>query len=321
MNLDCVNNTAIKLVISHVEYVAENILKIIFNGFENQDLPLWEAGSHLEIRLSSGFIRHYSLCGHADDRKNYEIAVLLEPNSRGGSLEIHQQWKEGEIVEILSIRNNFPLKNSKAITLIAGGIGITPILAMAREADLQGIDFKIYYGGRSLKTMAYLDELKKLPAMACHILPEDENGLLNIKDIVSEAVGTDIYACGPSGLLRALKEETQKQHVNFYMEMFSADKQETSSKNENSEFVIELKQSDLTLSVAKDKSILQTLIDADIDVLWSCGEGICGTCAIDVCEGVPDHRDNFLTDIEKKSNQQIMCCVSRCKGKKLVLDI
>lgn len=310
-----------KLRVVATKPLAQDVLGVTLASLEGEDLPPWTPGAHLEFELESGKIRHYSLCGDPCDRDRYAIAVLHERAGRGGSAEIHHTWRQGHVVRARPPRNNFELKAGVKSTFIAGGIGVTPILSQARAAAAQGRDWKVFYGGKTRSTMALVDELLVLDPDRVVLCPQDVSGLLDLTSILHEAAGGDIYACGPAPMLGALKERCEGAGIELYIERFSASTDLHCTSAGGTPFDLELRRSGTKFTVPADQTILDTLLQAGQEVFWSCREGICGTCATAVLEGVPDHRDDFLSDKEKSANDQIMICVSRCKGRKLVLDI
>ena len=272
------------------------------------------------MALLVGVVRQYSLCGDLGDLTAFRIAVLREPESRGGSRYIYDELKTGDILSIRGLRNNFPLVSSKRYIFIAGGIGITPILPMVRAANEAGAEWRLLYGGRKRASMAFLDKLAQYNDKV-HVAPQDEVGLLHLNGwLATLQQDCSIYCCGPEPLLRAVEARCSHWPAGFlHIERFKP--RDASERAPNTEFEVELRRSGVTLAIPPDKSIVQTLEDAGISVLHSCREGLCGTCETRVLDGIPEHRDSVLSNEEKAGNRTMMICVSRSCTKRLVLDI
>jgi ferredoxin-NADP reductase len=309
-----------RLQVRSVVTEADEVIAVTLVRADGGPLPDWEPGAHLEITLASGLIRHYSLCGNPSDRTSYRIAILRQADGRGGSIEAHASLVPGAEIQVRGPRNNFELHPGGKTVFVAGGVGITPILTQIRQAEQDGRDWRLYYGGRSRASMAFVEELSLINSDRVTLVPQDEKGLINLDQVLSEARDGDIYACGPTPLLEALEDRCSGGRVPLYLERFAATRTETSQHDEHG-FTVELQRTGLELQVPPEKSILDVTLEAGIPFLWSCKEGICGTCVADVLEGEPDHRDDYLSDQEKADSKVMMICVSRCKGKRLVLDI
>lgn len=199
---------------------------------------------------------------------------------------------------------------------VAGGIGITPILPMLAAVEAAGAEWTLLYGGRTRNSIAFTEELGRYGDRVT-VSPQDETGLLDLGSALDDLPeGTLVYCCGPGPLLDAVEERCPTERLR--VERFSPKAQVGV---ENSEFEVELAQSGRTVTVAADVSVLDAVRAAGVEVLFSCTEGTCGTCETDVLEGTPDHRDSVLTDAERESGETMMVCVSRCRGKRLVLDL
>jgi len=315
-----------ELRVHQVTWEAEGIVSLRLVHPDRKELPLWEAGAHIDLLLPSGLVRQYSLSGDVDDRFSYRVSVLNEPNSRGGSREIHERTLVGSLITVRGPRNHFSLSNEGQFVFIAGGIGITPMLPMISEVERRGVPWKLIYGGRSRKTMAFLDELSAHTSGVVELVPEEELGYPDL-DSILHAVGPDtaVFTCGPPGMLAAVEERCARYlppHV-LHLERFTAPEGAVSPEltGDDDVFEVELARKGVTITVPPDKTLLRAIRDVIPSMLYSCEEGYCGTCEVKVLEGVPDHRDTILSDDERESNKTIMVCVSRSKSPKLVLDL
>ncbi|MGI3224284.1 PDR/VanB family oxidoreductase [Streptomyces sp. GTA36] len=308
--------------------VAAGVVELALTA-NSADDPLedWEPGAHIDIVLPSGAIRQYSLCGHPERPLEYVIAVLREPEGRGGSAEVHDRMPEGTTVAIRGPRNHFRLAAAERYLFLAGGIGITPILAMAREAAAAGTPWTLIYGGRTRSSMAYTDELVELAALShgtVVLVPQDELGHPDFATAFCSAPeGTAVYACGPEPMLQAaeaLSEELLPAGA-LHLERFGAKPQTDEPAHSATEFEVELARSGRTLTVPADRRLIDVVREVVPQVPFSCEEGYCGSCETGVLDGMPDHRDQVLTPEERDSNETMMICVGRCLSRKLTLDL
>ncbi len=305
-----------ELVVASREFAADGVLALTLRHPLGEELPAWEPGAHIDVVLGPDLERQYSLCGDPADRSAWRIAVLHEPDGRGGSAYVHGQLGQGDKVRVRGPRNHFPLKAAARYRFIAGGIGITPILPMLAAAEAAGAEWTLLYGGRTRNSMAFTEELSRYGDRV-RIAPQDETGLLDLASVLGEVPGgTLVYCCGPGPLLDAVEAGCPSGLL--HVERFQPKAQET---GENAEFEVVLERSGRTLTVPGDVSVLDTVRAAGVEVLFSCTEGTCGTCETDVLDGTPDHRDSVLTDEEREAGETMLICVSRCLGKRLVLDL
>ncbi|MFI7505120.1 PDR/VanB family oxidoreductase [Streptomyces sp. NPDC049687] len=305
-----------ELVVERRDFAADGVLAITLRHPLGEPLPAWEPGAHVDLVLGPGLERQYSLCGDPADRTAWRVAVLREPDGRGGSAHVHEKLGQGDKVRVRGPRNHFALRPAARYRFIAGGIGITPVLPMLAAADAAGADWTLLYGGRSRDSMAFTEELAGYGDRVT-VAPQDETGLLDLGPVLDDLPeGTLVYCCGPGPLLDAVEERCPSGAL--HVERFQPKEQPA---GEDTEFEVELAQSGRTLTVAPGVSVLDTVRAAGVEVLYSCTEGTCGTCETDVLEGAPDHRDSVLTDEEREAGETMMICVSRCKGRKLVLDL
>ncbi|MER6419934.1 PDR/VanB family oxidoreductase [Streptomyces sp. NPDC001137] len=305
-----------ELVVDSREFAADGVLALTLRHPLGEDLPAWEPGAHVDVVLGPELERQYSLCGDPADRSVWRIAVLREPDGRGGSAHVHEQVGQGDKVRVRGPRNHFRLESAPRYRFVAGGIGITPILPMLAAAEAAGAEWTLLYGGRTRDSIAFTEELERYGDRV-KVCPQDESGLLDLGSVLDDLPeGTLVYCCGPGPLLDAVEERCPPERLR--VERFSPKAQEDGG---NTAFEVELAQSGRTVTVAPDVSVLDAVRAAGVEVLFSCTEGTCGTCETDVLDGTPDHRDSVLSAEEQQSGETMMICVSRCRGKKLVLDL
>jgi ferredoxin-NADP reductase len=305
-----------ELVVDRRESAADGVLALTLRHPLGEPLPAWEPGAHIDVVLGPDLERQYSLCGDPADRDAWRIAVLREPDGRGGSAYVHGQLGQGDKVRVRGPRNHFALRPAPRYRFVAGGIGITPILPMLAAAEAAGAEWTLLYGGRSRGSMAFTEELAAYGGRVT-VAPQDETGLLDLGPVLDGLPeGTLVYCCGPGPLLDAVEARCPSGALN--VERFQPKAQQA---GEDSEFEVELAQSGRTVTVAAGVSVLDAVRACGVEVLFSCTEGTCGTCETDVLEGTPDHRDSVLTPEEREAGETMMICVSRCRGNKLVLDL
>ncbi|MEV4643461.1 PDR/VanB family oxidoreductase [Saccharopolyspora sp. NPDC049357] len=309
----------LKVQLDRKDVLAAGVVRLTLRHPDGGPVPEWEPGAHIEIVLRDDLVRQYSLCGDPADRSTLQVAVLREPDGRGGSDYVHRELAEGDLLRIRGPRNHFPLVRAKKYLFLAGGIGITPILPMIDAVDRAGADWRLAYGGRSRDTMAFADELVTRYGPRVGLSPEDETGRLDLDTLLRGACRrTAVYCCGPESLLAEVESRfPSRRRGALHLERFKA----TQVDAPTSGFEVELARSRLTLTVPENRSILEVAEDAGVPVLSSCQEGICGTCETPVLDGVPDHRDSLLTEAERAANRTMMICVSRTCGTRLILDL
>lgn len=300
---------------------AEGVVSLRLVPVDGEPLPEWQAGAHIDLHLPSGLTRQYSLCGDLADREVYRIAVLKEPAGRGGSREVHEAIQPGDLLTISGPRNHFELEPAASYLFIAGGIGITPILAMVRTVAGNGQSWQLVYGGRSAATMAFTTELAELPGGSMTVVPQDECGLLDLSTILAAApAGAAVYCCGPTGLIDAVLSVcgAVRPDLTVRYERFTPMEIDASG---DGAIEVQLARSGKTVLVPPGTSVLKAVREAGVEIESSCEEGTCGTCEVAVLDGVPDHRDSILTETERKANDVMMTCVSRSLSPLLVLDL
>jgi ferredoxin-NADP reductase len=282
-------------------------------------LPDWTPGSHVDLVLPTGLTRQYSLCGDRWDAHTYRVGVLREPRSRGGSAYVHEELAVGDLVGIGGPRNTFPMVPAPGYLFVAGGIGITPILPMLRQAEAVGADWRLLYGGRTRGSMAFLAELADYGDRV-DVVPQDECGLLDLAGFLgAPRPDVRVYCCGPAPLLAALESATEDwpRHA-VRTERFVA---EAGAPVRSTAFDVELARTGAVVTVHPGRSVLDAVQEVGVDVLSSCRQGTCGTCETGVLAGTPDHRDSVLEDHERAAGDCMLLCVSRSCSDRLVLDL
>ena len=310
------------VVVTSVTYTGADIVRVKLASPDGRPLPRWTPGSHIDVECgNTGISRQYSLCGDPDDAGTFEIAVLSEQQGRGGSEWVHSNVKAGVLLRIRGPRNHFRLdETAKKIILIAGGIGITPISAMARRARLLGIEYEVHFSGRTRASMALLGELTELHGERMRVYVSDE-GTRNDFSALHIVDGTQVYACGPARMLEALQGASSSWPDDTLRVEHFVSTIGTLDPGKEHAFEVELKDSGLVVTVAADQTLLAALRKANVDVQSDCEEGLCGSCEVRVLAGEIDHRDVVLTKGERQSNTRMMTCCSRAKGTNLVLEL
>jgi ferredoxin-NADP reductase len=275
----------------------------------------------VDLELPGGLTRQYSLCGDPADRTTWRIGVLREPEGRGGSELVHDKLHEGELIDVRGPRNHFELISSPRYLFVAGGIGITPILAMITAAERAGADWELHYGGRSRRSMAFLESLEEVTGNKVTLHPQDEVGLIDLERILgTPRPDTLVYCCGPEPLLNAVEQRCAAWPTGaLHVERFAP--KDVGAPVLTGSFEVELATTGLTLTVPPERSILDVVEEAGVSVLSSCQEGTCGTCETPVLAGQVDHRDSLLTPEEQAANDTMFICVSRAACPRLVLDL
>jgi ferredoxin-NADP reductase/nitrite reductase/ring-hydroxylating ferredoxin subunit len=285
-------------------------------------LPAWTPGTHLEFRLPSGLVRHYSLCSEPRDRSSYRIAVFREKSGRGGSLELHELAQPGFELEVQAVRNRFRLREAPHSLLLAGGIGITPMLSMAASLRRRRKSFSLLYVGPDRASMVFAHELDGLPDT--ELIETHRQGRPNLQARIAQVPdGTAVYGCGPAGMIAELKAiaAAEAGRVRCFVEAFDgAEFSPASDPSTDVGFEVELARSGVTVTVEPRQSIL-TAVRKVVPAPSSCEQGWCGSCETTVLGGEPDHRDRVLTEGEREVAGTMMICVGRARSERLVLDL
>ena len=312
------------MAVDTITPVAQHIVHIRLRPMDASPVPAWQAGAHIDLQCGgAGMSRQYSLCGDPTDTNALEIAVLREPQGRGGSNWVHSQLNAGDRVTVNGPRNHFRFdETARRVVFIAGGIGITPIMAMAATARRLGIDYQLHYCGRSRASMAFVDALTALHGQHLHVHARQDSPRADFATLLAKPeADTQIYACGPGPLLDDLVNATHAWPADALRVEHFQTKGGTQDLGKGLPFTAELRDSGLSIEVRADQSLLEALRQANIDIQSDCQEGLCGSCELRVIEGEVDHRDSVLTRSERLSNSRMMSCCSRACGQKLVIDL
>ena len=289
-------------------------------------LPAFEAGAHLDVQVPGGVVRQYSLSNPPAETHRYCIGVLREPAGRGGSAAMHDQVGEGTVLHVSRPINHFPLREeASASLLLAGGIGITPIIAMAERLGSNGASFALHYCTRSPARTAYAERLRSAP-FADHVRFHFDDGAPEQKlDLVAELKtpqpNVHLYVCGPKGFMDAViatARDAGWSDAQIHFEYFKG--AEVISSHDR-HFDVVIKSSGKVIRVEAAQPVTKALAAHGIEIPTSCEQGVCGTCVTRVLEGEVDHRDLYLMDDEKARNDQFTPCCSRAKSPRLVLDL
>ncbi len=326
------------LVVHEARDESVNVRSVVFRDLDGGALPEWRPGAHIQLVLPSGRVRSYSLCGDPLDRSHYRIAVLREDEGQGGSIEVHAECLAGRRMRSSLPRNEFELNPADGYLLIAGGIGVTPLLPMVRQLVRQGTPWRLLYLGRSKQSMAFQDEIASLGGNV-EVVPEDECGQLNLDDVIRDVpLSSLIYCRGPNGLMTAVAKAAATTGHTLYVEQFgrpdlvrtvpaeyatsASDSDVTDERTDvDAPFEVELAATGKVVTVGRDQTILGVVRTVRQGLTFSCNEGYCGTCETAVILGFPAHRDTLLSEDEREAGETMMICVSRSKTERLVLDL
>ncbi|WP_221797113.1 PDR/VanB family oxidoreductase [Oceanobacter mangrovi] len=314
--------------------IATDIVLLTLVRPDHQLMPAFEAGAHVDLHLPNGLIRQYSLCNSPTDRRYYQLGVLLDPHSRGGSAAIHQ-LPVGADLMLSQPRNLFPLHDGQHHVLIAGGIGITPILCMAEELQRRGQSFELHYCVRSRDRQAFTELLQQPPlsnSVVLHIDDDPTTEALPLSSLLVHHEHRQLYVCGPGGLIKAVNASaleagwpaSQIHFEQFAVASAGSDAASSSvqgSTTPNNDFEIVIASSGQVIPVAATQSAANAMQAAGIPVELSCEQGICGSCLTAVVDGLPDHRDYFQSEAEKAANERFTPCCSRSHSRRLVVDL
>jgi tetrachlorobenzoquinone reductase len=317
--------STIEVRVKRISYEAENINSYELTSPTGGDLVPFTAGGHIDLHLSNGMIRRYSLVNDQRERHRYVIAVNKDPAGRGGSRFVHDNLRVGDIVRVSRPRNNFALcEEVEHSVLIAGGIGITPLLSMVRRLESLGRSCELFYVARARPAAAFLGDLDALGSnghLKLHIDFDDERSgrMFDLPALVKNVPAqAHLYCCGPKPMLEAFEAATADRPADHvHVEYFQA-REAPANKGG---FEVRLARSNRTIAVEAGRTILDALLDAGIAANYACTEGVCGTCETRVLDGIPDHRDQFLSKEEQAANKTIMICCSGARSRSLVLDL
>jgi tetrachlorobenzoquinone reductase len=305
------------LRLRRVTWEGEGVVSLEFVDPAGADLPQFSPGAHVDLRLPHDIVRQYSLCGDPADRKSYRIAVREIEGGRASRL-IHRELRPGELLRVGAPRNNFPFLPAPRYVFVAGGIGVTPLLPMMREATRAGAAWTLFYCAKRPQA-AFLEEIRTLPG-EIRIYASEAGARLDVNCLADRAADSLLYCCGPERLMRAVEEACAawpEDAVRF--EWFQP--RVADAEFDDGAFEVVCQLSGRTIDVPRDKSVLRALAEAGIETPSSCEQGVCGTCETRVLEGEVDHRDSILSSSERAANASMMTCVSRARGRRLVLEI
>lgn len=320
----------IDVVVQAIRQEAEEIVGLDLapvSGGASRTLPGFTAGAHIDIELAPDLVRQYSLCGDPCDTKQYSLAVLKEPESRGGSRMIHEKLQVGGRLRISAPKNHFPLEEDGAhAILLAGGIGITPILAMAEELHRAGRSFAMHYSCRTPARAAFVDRIRNsgwADQAQFHFDDGPPDQRLDLAALLGDpAAGTHFYVCGPQGLIDAAlatANDAGWADANLHREYFGLAPDTVDLTGDC--FRVRVASTGQVFDIGDHDTIADVLNRNGVKVEMSCEQGVCGTCLTRVISGTPDHRDMFLSPAEQAANNVMMVCCSRAKSAELELDL
>ncbi|MET0498367.1 MAG: PDR/VanB family oxidoreductase [Steroidobacteraceae bacterium] len=293
---------------------------------EGRALPLFTAGAHVDVQIGEDLIRQYSLCNDPSEQHRYVIAALRDTNGRGGSVALHDKFREGDFINVSEPRNHFPLAvEATRHLLLAGGIGVTPMISMAEHLARRDVDFELHYCTRTAARTAFAERIRQSSyadkAVFHHDDGPDAQKFDAVKLLAQPSPGTHLYVCGPSGFMNHVLQAAKQNgwsDAQIHREYFAPAEQVTTPAGQ---FEVELASTGQVFVIPANKPIVEVLFENGIEISTSCDQGVCGTCLTRVISGIPDHRDSFLTDQEREQNDQMTPCCSRAKTARLVLDL
>ncbi|WP_163576178.1 PDR/VanB family oxidoreductase [Halomonas faecis] len=304
---------------------AQDIVTFELADPHGRPLPAFSAGAHIDVRVKDGVIRQYSLCNHPEERDRYLIGVLREPASRGGSVAMHDDIRKGDLLQISAPKNHFPLEPASRTLLLAGGIGITPLLCMAERLAHTNADFELHYCTRSPARTAFRERIaasRFADRVHFHFDDGEPSQRLDLEALLGTPdPDAHVYVCGPSGFIDAVLSTCKEKGwpgERLHTEYFTGAIVDTA---DDDSFEVRIASSGASFTVPADKTVHQVLAENGIEIMVSCEQGVCGTCLTRVLEGEPDHRDLYLEDHEHAANDQFTPCCSRAKSQVLVLDL
>ncbi|VTU24371.1 Phenoxybenzoate dioxygenase subunit beta [Variovorax sp. SRS16] len=312
------------LQVTDVQAEARDVVLVELKAPDGAALPPFEPGAHLEIDLPNGLVRHYSLTNDWRERDRYVVGVGRAANGRGGSAFVHQSLRRGMQLAVSAPRNNFALDpKADSYLFIAGGIGVTPMMAMIRWCEAQSRPWRLVYAARNCQRTAFYETLRA-HGERVHFHFDDLAGtVLDVREwLAGEGSGEHVYCCGPQPLMQAVQDHAAHRPASrVHFEYFTAPATPAADAMPAGAFRVELRRSGKSLTVPADRSILEVLEADGMNVPFSCREGLCGTCETAVCEGLVEHRDYVLSQEQRDAGKSMMICVSRALSPVLVLDL
>jgi len=315
----------LRLRVRSITYEAEGILSFDLVDPEGKDLPAFDAGAHVDVQIPGGLTRRYSLCDSPRMRDHYRIGVLNDPKSRGGSRAMHERVRPGDLIDVSGPHNFFPLApDTRHALLLAGGIGITPLMAMIEHMRETGQSYELHYCTRTPEVTPFTKRLTpEVAAGRAHLHHDggDPRKGLDITGLLrSPSQGTHVYYCGPTGFMKAVQEATDHwASDSVHFEYFGVDPTVLSTAVDARTGEVVLERSGRTIQVQPSQTILQAVRDAGIPCESSCESGLCGTCKVRYTGGHPQHNDFVLSE-EERQEFVLICCAGIAEGP-LVLDI
>ncbi|MGE7433541.1 PDR/VanB family oxidoreductase [Kitasatospora sp. NPDC001175] len=309
---------SLQLVVTRHELIAADVVELHLADPSGTPLSRWQPGARLLLTLPSGRERHYSLCSDPADTGHYRIAVRRIADGGGGSIEIHDELHAGARLTARRPRNGFAFCAEPSVLLLAGGIGITPLLPMAREAARLGLDWRLVHTGRSADAMPFADELRALGEHRVTLLADDRDGVPTAEALLARAPArAAVYCCGPAPMLTAVQRALDASPArSLHFERFGA-----APLTDGRPFTLRLGPNGPELPVPADRSALDVLRETRPDLPYSCHQGFCGTCKLQLLSGAPDHRDRRLTEEERAAGALLPCVSRAAEGETLVLDL
>lgn len=312
----------LKLKVVQRNELTDQVIELLLGDAAERSLPNWEPGSHIDLLLNNGMNRQYSLMRQKHEPNLWKIAVLIDPNGRGGSSYISENLLVGTEVNANGPRNHFGLVKSKSYHFIAGGIGITPLIPMIEFVEASGANWSLAYLGRSKNSMPYLDELTNAYPNNIKSFSKLDGQFFEVSKDLSELDDeVEIYCCGPQKLMNEVEcfMEQRGKAKNIHLERFSP--KEISENLENHPFTVICAKSGIELHVPEDESIFMAADFEGIELNGDCMEGTCGSCETKIISGIADHRDSIFSSVERKTADTMMICVSRAVGTQITLDM
>lgn len=306
-----------RLKITQIRHLTSRIAEFSLQPLDGSALPDWTAGAHIEVETTAG-ARSYSLIRWPDAQDGLTIAVQREPDGAGGSAAMHALTEGSEITASMPINDFELIATDRPVLLLAGGIGVTPLISIASDLAAQGRAFVFHYAGRSAADMAYLAEIGEAFPRALTLHFDDETPI-DLPALAQVHAGHDCYICGPKGMIEAARTALEGAGVapdRIHVELFA-----TPEATDDNAFEVEVADTGQVITVAANQTIIAALEAAGLDPIYDCQRGDCGICQTDVIAGTPDHRDVVLSQAEKASGKVMQICVSRAKSARLVLDL
>ena len=318
----------LKVMVDGIYRQGRHNLSVMLVAENGEPLPAWQPGAHIDVHLRAGLMRQYSLTGQSSNRHHYQICIAQDAQSRGGSRYVHEVLRPGHVLTISPPRNLFPLTHANKVILLAAGIGITPLYAMAVALEAAAVPFALHYYIKQHGDAAFAAEISKSFQYGSATLWYSSEGHSPRQHIPAELMeataNTHVYVCGPAGFMAQMQQQALDRGwpaAHIHTEAFKPAASEAAHQQEKG-FTVTLARSGLQCNVAADQTIARVLLDQGVDVPLSCEMGMCGACLTRVTAGEVDHRDTVQSDAEKSGAEQyIALCCSRSLSRELVIDL